>query len=108
MGKTLLYHPVSLQIIRGSARQEGFLYGRITQQLADIQGGYAEYVAELIGMPEFAYPVTLPKLQELLNECYSADVQVTNIWLTKRGKVYVELVSNIDRQTVKEQVEELQ
>lgn len=52
MGKTTLYHPVSLPAIRGALSYKGFRVAKIKQHAMDLSRGAALYSAEITDFPQ--------------------------------------------------------
>lgn len=79
MGKTTLYHPVSLHVIRGALDYGGFAVGRIRQVWANRETGMAGYVCELVKAPK-GFMAQSPRNQvDQLNGLFSNDITVTHI-----------------------------
>jgi len=86
MGKTTLYHPVSLHVIRGSLDYGGFAVGRIRQIWSSRETGQAGYVCELIKAPK-GFMMGAPRNQlGHLNSLFSKDIRVTRITTAYGGK----------------------
>lgn len=95
MGKKTLYHPVSLNVIRGAAEYCGFQLGKLKQLSVDREVGVAVYQTELLCVPADAADSSNDKLRERLNGCFVADVDVENVWNTKTGRTLCQLRSRI-------------
>jgi len=86
MGKTTLYHPVSLHVIRGSLDYGGFQLGRIRQIFASPETGEAVYAAEVVVCPK-GFTAKTPQQQiKLLNSYFASDIRVVNIATRYSGK----------------------
>jgi len=86
MGKTTLYHPVSLHVIRGSLNYGGFAVGRIRQIWGNRETGRAGYVCELIKAPK-GFMAQSPRNQvNQLNSLFAKDIQVTHITTSYGGR----------------------
>lgn len=87
MGKTTLYHPVSLHVLRGAAQYCGWNISRITQLDADRGSGSASYLCRInrvpSGLADYGPAVILKQFQH----CYAQDVKVLFISMTSSGQV---------------------
>jgi len=79
MGKTTLYHPISLNVIRGSAEYGGFKLVRIKQLGADRDRRRARYYARIEGFPGGWDHQPTSQMQHQLQECFMDDIQIQ--WL---------------------------
>lgn len=87
MGKTTLYHPVSLLVIRGAAEYCGFKFGKIKQVRAfpDIQR--ASYNAEIVNFPEGWDKKPFDAMQKALQNCFMDDIQANWLRRTRSGRI---------------------
>lgn len=79
MGKTTLYHPVSLYTIRGAAQWGGFKLGEIRQLDADEEALTAYYAVELKDLPKDVANKRVERVREALQNCFQADVAIIAI-----------------------------
>jgi len=86
MGKTTLYHPLPLTVIRGAAEYCGFRFGRITQYYADKPNGCAIYNATITQMPgDLEQTGSLLRIHHDLQECFMDDVRIHWVHVTQGG-----------------------
>jgi len=97
MGKTWLYHPVSLMTIRGAAAQIGFELGRITQTNYNFLNGQANYRAEIKACPPDFLNIPQWKQITLLNSCFAADVWVGWVGHNVHGKLCVNFRTHVEQ-----------
>lgn len=74
MGKTTLYHPVSLHVIRGAAQWMGWEFGKIEQLSAEPEMTRAVYRAEITAFPVDPDETTLNELTRLLKQAFMRDI----------------------------------
>lgn len=99
MGKTTLFHPVSLLVIRGAADYCGFKFGRIVQTHEDREANYARYTAELKSWPA-KWDKSLPVVRlNMLRDCFMNDIEAHWLRQTKSGKWCVDLVTYLRPET---------
>jgi len=91
MGKTLRYHPVSLNVIRGAVEYVGFRVGKLRQTQANVEDKSAAYVTEVEELPEDLRAGSIWDIAARLNACFASDVIVSAIWITRSQKIMVEL-----------------
>jgi hypothetical protein len=91
VGKTTLYHPISLMTIRGAADQCGFRFGRLTQQGLDPKEGSARYRAEVTAAPKGWFEKTQARQMAMVNACFNLDIWCVWAGLGTDGKYYVNL-----------------
>lgn len=91
MGKKTLYHPVSLNVLRGAAEYGGFVFGKFRQIGVDQLRGKATYEVQIVGIPQDESVMDLPHLWKVLKRCFSTDVTVDHVWLTKQGAIKAQL-----------------
>lgn len=91
MGKTTLYHPISLLVIRGAAQYCGWQFGRITQARNDPTKGIAEYTCEIVLRSARAANMTNQDAQIDLQNCFMDDIKVTSLRTSKHGVWLVDL-----------------
>lgn len=95
MGKTTLYHPVSLHVIRGAAEYCGFKFGRIKQirALPDIQ--FARYIAEIVSWPDGWEKQPLSVMQKKLQNCFMDDILVQWLRTLRAGKIVCDIAVQV-------------
>ncbi len=91
MGKTTLYHPISLNVLRGSAEQGGWRLGKFKQIFALTDAAEAMYRVDILKYPKDLEDLSLAKMKEFLESCFAGDVAVLGIWVTKSGFYYAEI-----------------
>lgn len=74
MGKTTLYHPVSLHVIRGAAQWMGWEFGKIEQLSAEPESHRAVYRAEITAFPVDPDQTSLAELTRLLKQAFMRDI----------------------------------
>jgi len=85
MGKTTLYHPVSLHVIRGAAEFCGFQFGKLKQLWSDQEALTARYEATIQRIPPHVDQKYTMFIQEALQNCFMDDIRVHWVHLTKSG-----------------------
>jgi len=96
MGKTTLYHPVSLQVIRGAAAYQGFSFRKIKQIKADPATGKALYVADLNGFPLHLSTAPTWRVWADLAECFVDDVHIVRMGEREFGGLVVWLATQAE------------
>jgi len=91
MGATTLYHPVPLSVLRGCVEYCGWRFGRIVQQFADEERGFASYTAHIVHMPEGMGVFPVGVIMRQLKHCFAADIDCTHLWFTKDEHWYCRL-----------------
>ncbi len=81
MGKTTLYHPVPLSVIRGAAEYCGFKFQKIHQLNSFPTDRKARYNITVIGFPKGWDEQSPYNMQMALQECFMDDMRVH--WLRK-------------------------
>jgi len=105
MGKTTLIHPVSLPILRESARVCGYRFGRIHQEAISEDRLTARYTAYLLKFPmEFGGAAT-QQIQAALNTCFSSDVWIDRVWITKSGQLAAQIYTTTNEININRPVE---
>lgn len=94
MGKTTLFHPVPLSVIRGAAEYSGWKFGRIERVSHDFEGGWARYTAQIEVMPQRVENVLPVVRLNDLRDCFAADIEAHWLRQTKSGKWVVDLVTH--------------
>jgi hypothetical protein len=97
MGKTTLYHPVSLPVIRGAAAYRHFKLGKISQLKSNYELSSASYSVPIVELP-YTLPDAPPNvIKAHLDAAMPAEVTVTDVRYI-HGKyiavLRVDLVSN--------------
>jgi len=96
MGKTTLYHPVSLHVIRGAAEYCGWQFGKIVQLDSDPKRKTARYRAEIAKIaPEVESSPSMVMLNDLDN-CFAADIHAHWLRQTQSGQWMVDLVVDLN------------
>jgi len=93
MGKTTLYHPVSLHVIRGAAEYCGWKFGKIKQISNTLSDGTARYTAEIKAVPQRLTDGDLKLMYFDLRECFAKDIEVHWLRRTKSGSLIVDIVT---------------
>lgn len=96
MGKTTLYHPVSLNVLRGALEYGGFTVGKFRQHNADREGMYASYEVEIKSWPANLDQISPELLKTHLNNCFASDVDFQSVWITRTGKRMAHLLAHIE------------
>ena len=79
MGKTTLYHPVSLLVIRGAAAFGGYRLGKLRQLAVDTQHGYAIYTTPLLHVPLDIVDLSLEQIANHFQSLFASDVEVLEL-----------------------------
>jgi len=95
MGKTTLYHPVPLSVIRGAAEYCGWKFGKIVQTSCHPDEGWARYTAAVQLIPERCNKMTIAQTRADLSSCFAADIEAMWLRETKGGAWIVDLVSHV-------------
>jgi hypothetical protein len=82
MGKTTLYHPVSLMVIRGGLEYCGVTSGRIRQTHVEPMLNQADYNIEIKKIEWYLTPMTSSQIMERIQGCFAADIVVLRIGFT--------------------------
>ncbi len=86
MGKTTLYHPISLHVVRGAAEYCGFKFGKIKQIYGNQTQRKAIYSAEIERMPGDLFKMgTLLRVQHDLQECFMDDIRIEWVHVHQSG-----------------------
>jgi len=85
MGKTTLYHPVSLHVIRGAAEYCGFQFGKLKQLWSDPEKMTARYEATIQRVPAAWVNESPMIIQNELQNCFMDDIRVHWVHYTKSG-----------------------
>lgn len=89
MGKVVHYHPVSLTVIRAAVIYNGFRFGRIKQTKVNVAEQTAHYTCQIIEDPFGKELMSVEQLQTELQNCFAADIVVTNVWRTKTSRKWM-------------------
>jgi len=81
MGKTTLWHPVSLHVIRGAAEYCGFKFEKVHQLNAFPEEGKARYNVTIVAWPKGWNMAPLDLMQSALQNCFMDDIRVH--WLRR-------------------------
>ena len=79
MGKKTLYHPVSVNVLRGALEFCGIVPGRLVQLSSNFERAEACYRFEIVKLPKNLWGHNAAQLTEAVNGCFAADVQVESI-----------------------------
>ena len=99
MGKTTLYHPLSLHVIRGAAEYCGWKFKHIKQTSSDIDEGWARYTAQIEIMPKEVWRTSLDTMQQNLQSCFLDDIRIYYLRKTRTGKWFVDIVVRLIRES---------
>lgn len=96
MGKTTLYHPISLHVIRGAAEFCGWRFGTVKQLRSDETKQTATYIAQIEDSPFILSQVSPEAATKALNSAFMDDIRVSHLRKTGKGnwKVYVDVDLN--------------
>jgi len=81
MGKTTLYHPISLHVIRGAAEFCGFRFEKVHQLAGFSEKQSARYNVTIAEYPKGWDTQSLDLMQKDLQACFMDDIRVH--WLRK-------------------------
>jgi hypothetical protein len=85
MGKTTLYHPVSLHVIRGAAEYCGFQFGKLKQLWGNPEKRTARYEATIQQVPALFVNQSTMVIQNELQKCFMDDIRVHWVHHTRSG-----------------------
>jgi len=91
MGRTYLYHPVSLMTIRGACAQNGFELGRITQTGQDVKSGESRYRAIVKAWPKGWEKKSQAVMKAWVNASFNLDIWCDWAGETARGEYAINL-----------------
>lgn len=94
MGKTTLYHPISLHVIRGAAEFCGWKFKTIKQVAAEPEVSMAHYRCEIEIIPIDVDQKSHQAMHEALQGCFMQDIEVFFMRKTASGKWMVDLLIN--------------
>lgn len=95
MGKTWLYHPVSVMTIRGAAAQCGFTLGRVTQSVPADKENSAQYRAEVTAWPVGWEKKSQAVMKAWFNNCFNVDIWCTWAGMNSHGKWCVNITTQL-------------
>jgi len=95
MGQQTLYHPVSLNVIRGAAEYAGFKLREIRQIASDQEFKRATYNARIVEMPLECFQVSEAEIEKRLQACFMDDVRVSWVHRTYTGRLCCVLNVNL-------------
>lgn len=107
MGKTTLFHPVSLHVIRGAAEYCGWKFKHVHQTMAEPDRNRARYSAEIEKMPKRVFGQTPMFMQNELQNCFLDDIRVHWLHQTKSGKWLVDIQVDLSKETFQDAEAEL-
>jgi hypothetical protein len=79
MGKTTLYHPISLLVIRGALDQCGVKCGRIHQTAHNKSRLSSWYDIEIVSTPESLDSLPFKQWAKAFQDCFAADITVIDL-----------------------------
>lgn len=79
MGKKTLFHPVSLNVIRGALNFCGVTTGRLTQKWYDSVTNEAGYTVVIDKLPTDMRGLDSYALQRKLDSCFATDIRVVGV-----------------------------
>jgi hypothetical protein len=97
MGKHTLYHPVSLNVIRGAAEYHGFKFGKISQLASNYDTATARYRTYLYSFHGTLRDRGLDDIRKDLQSAFMPEVTITGIWQRKTGVIAVEFTCQLDQ-----------
>jgi len=107
MGKVLLYHPISLHVIRGAAEFCGWQFGKITQVAADRQAQFATYLCE-VKLAPFPLEDQSPRVAlKILQACFMDDIKARHLRATGRGRWLVFLDVDLKKSVAEYDLDEV-
>ena len=108
MGKTTLYHPVSLHVIRGAVEYCGWKFKTIKQVDSNLEKGRASYIAEIEIMPNEVWLSSALEMEKQLQKCFMDDIRVYWLRKTRSGKYFCDLVVTVPESATIEDALELE
>lgn len=106
MGKVVLYHPVSLTVLRAAVIYNGYRFGRIHQIYVNTATETARYTCEIAHQPEGMGDYNPLSVKARLQDCFAADVTVLSVYFTPRKEKWMCTLQVSLRQSEKGQAEE--
>lgn len=79
MGKKTLYHPISLNVIRGALEYCGITPGRITQTSVNSSDLRATYRLNLDRLPPELWARPLDYVSDAVQSCFAADITINKV-----------------------------
>jgi len=95
VGRKTLYHPVSLNVIRGSLELCGFKPGTIRQTVANETMKWAYYTVTLIDPPNDFKDLNQFQQIKMLNGCFAADITVYWAGWNTKGQWCMNITSRL-------------
>lgn len=89
MGKTTLYHPIPLSVIRGAAEYCGWKFGKIKQISAAPLSEEAHYRAEIVLIPHRVVFQPTELMLNDLQECFNVDIHARWLRNTRAGAFWM-------------------
>lgn len=99
MGKTTLFHPVSLQTIRGAAIQCGFVLSEIRQIAYSTEENEAFYRAIIVIAPVDFYDLSQENQKSMLQECFLDDIAVSWVGRNVKGQTCANFATMVQQDT---------
>ena len=106
MGKTTLYHPISLHVIRGAAEYCGWQFGKLKQTWSDPETLSARYEATIQQVPPLFRDYSLAMLLRELEKCFMDDIRVHWLHYTKSGVLGCQLAVQLDKNATLQEIAE--
>jgi len=86
MGKTTLYHPISLHVIRGAAEYCGFQFEKVHQLNSFPENHTALYNVTIVKFPKGWNKQPLDIMQSMLQDCFMDDIRVHWLRLNRKDQ----------------------
>lgn len=81
MGKTTLWHPIPLHVIRGAVEYCGFKFEKVDQLNVFPERGSARYNVTIVEWPGTWNELPIDVMQTMLQDCFMDDIRVH--WLRR-------------------------
>jgi hypothetical protein len=95
VGKTTLYHPIPLSVIRGAAEYCGFKFAKIHQLHCFPDTGSARYNVEIVAFPKGWNKQPHDIMQNVLQSCFMDDIRVRWLRLNRKDQWMIHLQVNL-------------
>lgn len=95
MGKTTLYHPVPLSVIRGAVEYCGWKFGRIVQTSSEPTEGWARYTAQITVIPSRVEGTSPMVMLNDLRDCFAADIEAHWLRQPKSDTWTVDVITRV-------------
>jgi len=98
MGRIVKQHPVGLYVIRGSAQNSGFLFGRVRQVAISLSGLQARYIADIIKLPKSCRRTSdFTVIKGELEQSFAQDISIIEVWRTRAGNMKCIIETSLSR-----------